>query len=216
HPAAALPGALPACSGRNALATGPTVGRQPDGVVRGMRAIMDAEEVGIGIILQDMQASLPPSGHRNYGAHLAKVAELERATDKPLVLVSPTAEVMSLELRGHLADGGIPTLRGLRPGLVAIKNMAAWAARKPDPRRLGDRALGPRPAPLLSEIAGMHGPLPAPVAARLLAGYGLPLVKSAVARSVDDAIAKAHDVGYPMVVKVASRDVPHRSDFGAV
>jgi acetate---CoA ligase (ADP-forming) len=213
---ASVRAALPGCSGDNPLDTGQTVGRQPDAVFRGMRAIMDAEEVGIGVILQDMQASLPPSGHRNYGAHLAKVAELERATDKPLVLISPTAEVMSLELRGHLADSGIPTLRGMRPGLVAVKNVAAWAARKPDPRRLGGHALGPLPAPLLSEIAGKRGPLPAPVAARLLAGYGLPLVKSVVARSVDDVMAKAHDIGYPMVVKVASRDVPHRSDFGAV
>ena len=208
--------ALPGCSGDNPLDTGQTVGRQPDAVFLGMRAIMEGEEVGIGVVLQDMQASLPASGRRNYGAHLAKVAELERTTDKPIVLISPTAEIMSTELLGHLAASGIPTLRGMRPGLVAVKNMAAWAARKPDPRRLGDRTSGPLPAPLLSEIAGTRGPLPAAVAAQVLAGYGLPVVKSAVARSLDDAVAKARDIGYPLVLKVVSRDVPHRSDVGGV
>ena len=32
-----------------------------------------------------MQASLPASSHRNYTGHLTTVAELSRATDKPIV-----------------------------------------------------------------------------------------------------------------------------------
>lgn len=206
--------ALPGCSGNNPLDTGQTVGRQPDAVLRGMQAIMRGEEVGIGVILQDMQASLPPSGHRNYGAHLAKVAELAQTTDKPLILISPTAEIMSMELRGHLSATGIPTLRGMRPGLVAVKNIASWTNRKPHPHRIRDQ--GPLPEPWLSEFGRRRGPLPAHVAAGLLAGYGLPLVKSAIARTVDEAVSKARNIGYPMVVKVASSDVPHRSDIGAV
>jgi acetyltransferase len=50
----------------------------------------------------------------------------------------------------------------------------------------------------------------------LLASYDIPVVKSAVARSPAEAIELAGRIGYPMVVKVASADVPHRSDVGAV
>ena len=37
----------------------------------------------------------------------------------------------------------MPPLRGLWPGLVAVKSMLDWAGRKPDPRRLAERTLTP-------------------------------------------------------------------------
>jgi acyl-CoA synthetase (NDP forming) len=40
--------------------------------------------------------------------------------------------------------------------------------------------------------------------------------KSAIARNVDDAINKAESIGYPVVMKVVSPDILHKSDAGAV
>jgi acetyltransferase len=51
---------------------------------------------------------------------------------------------------------------------------------------------------------------------RILRSYGVPAVKSCVAANLGEALDRAEDIGYPMVVKVASADVPHRSDVGAV
>jgi acyl-CoA synthetase (NDP forming) len=181
-----------------------------------MSAVMASEEVGVGVILQDMQASLPASSHRNYTAHLGTVAELSRATDKPIVVISPTAELMSEQLIACLEGTGTPALRGLGPGLAAVKSMLDWAARRPEPRRLGDRRLTPERAELRREIVDLRGPLPAQMVGRLLGSYGIPTVKSAVARSAAEALRLAPGIGYPMVVKVMSRDVPHRSDIGAV
>jgi acetyltransferase len=144
------------------------------------------------------------------------VAELSRATDKPIVVISPTAEIMSERLLACLDGTGTPALRGLWPGLVAVKGMLAWAARRPDARRLGDRKLAPGRAGLRREIGAMRGSLPRPLVGRLLASYGIPAVKSAVARSAAKAVILAGQIGYPMVVKVVSADVPHRSDVGAV
>ena len=213
---AALRAALPGIAGQNPLDIGQSVGRQPGAALAGMTAIMRAEEVGIGVVLQDMQASLPASSHRNYTVHLGTVAELSRAVDKPIVLISPTAEIMSERLLGQLEGTGVPPLRGLWPGLAAVKSMLDWAGRTPDPRRLGGRTLTPERVAMRRQIAGIKGPLPSPLVARLLASYGVPVVKSVVARSAAEALALAGRIGYPMVVKVASADVPHRSDVGAV
>ena len=92
---AALRAALPGIPGQNPLDIGQSVGRQAGAALAGMTAVMTAEEVGIGVVLQDMQASLPASSHRNYTVHLATVAELSRNVDKPIVVISPTAEIMS-------------------------------------------------------------------------------------------------------------------------
>ena len=207
---------LPGVPGENPLDVGASVGRQPGAVMTGMTAIMEAEEVGIGVVLQDMQASLPASSHRNYAVHLGTVAELSRKVAKPVIVISPTAEIMSERLLGHLTDTGVPPLRGLWPGLAAVKNMLDWAARTPEPRRLSDRSLTPERILLRQEVAGIRGPLPSALFSRLLASYGIPVVKSATASSAAEAVALAARVGYPMVVKVMSADVPHRSDVGAV
>jgi acetyltransferase len=207
---------LPGIPGQNPLDIGQSVGRQPGAALAGMAAIMTAEEVGIGVVLQDMQASLPATSHRNYTVHLGTVAELSRSADKPVVLISPTAEIMSERLLAVLDDTGVPPLRGLWPGLAAVKNMLDWSGRTPDPRRLADRKLTPERVALQRDIAASAGPLPSALTGRLLASYGIPVVKSAVARSAAEAVTLAAGIGYPMVVKVMSAGVPHRSDVGAV
>ena len=213
---AALRAVLPGIAGQNPLDIGQSVGRPPGAALAGMNAIMNAEEVGIGVVLQDMQASLPASSHHNYTVHLGTVAELSRNVDKPIVLISPTAEIMSDRLLAQLEDTGVPPLRGLRPGLAAVKSMRDWAGRRPDPRRLGGRSLTPERVGMRQEIAGLSGPLPSKLVGRLLASYRIPVVKSVVARSAAEALTLGGQIGYPMVVKVASADVPHRSDVGAV
>jgi len=213
---AALRSVLPGTPGQNPVDIGQSVGRQAGAALAGMTAVMTAEEVGIGVVLQDMQASLPASSHRNYTAHLTTVAELSRTVDKPIVVISPTAEIMSERLLGCLDDTGTPPLRGLWPGLAAVKNMLQWSGRTVDARRLADRNPTPERAALRKEVAGLRGSLPSALVGRLLASYGVPVVKSAVARSPDEAVTLAAGIGFPMVVKVQSAQVPHRSDVGAV
>lgn len=213
---AALRAVLPGISGENPADLGASVGRQANAALAGLSAIMQAQEVGLGVVLQDMQASLPESSHRNYTGHLTTVGELSRAVDKPIIVISPTAEIMSERLLSVLEGTGVPPLRGLWPGLAAVKGLVDWAGRRRDRRRLADRKLTPERAALRREIAGLRGPLPSALVARVLGSYGIPVVKSAVARSAEEALRLADRVGYPMVVKVASADVPHRSDVGAV
>ena len=207
---------LPGTPGQNPVDIGQSVGRSQGAALAGLTAVMDDAEVGIGVVLQDMQASLPASSHRNYTGHLTTVAELSRKVDKPVVVISPTAEIMSERLLACLDDTGTPALRGLWPGLVAVKSMLDWSARKPDPRRLAQRKLAGERAALAKEIGSLKGSLPTALIGRLLASYDIPTVKSAVARSVEEAVGHARTIGYPMVVKVMSAQVPHRSDVGAV
>lgn len=58
--------------------------------------------------------------------------------------------------------------------------------------------------------------LPEYAARELLAAYGIPFPKAALARTVDEALAAAREVGYPLVLKVASPDISHKTDVGGV
>jgi acetate---CoA ligase (ADP-forming) len=51
---------------------------------------------------------------------------------------------------------------------------------------------------------------------RVLSAFGLPLAVGAVARTPDDAAALAAVMGFPVVAKLSSPDVQHKTDIGAV
>jgi acetyl coenzyme A synthetase (ADP forming)-like protein len=53
-------------------------------------------------------------------------------------------------------------------------------------------------------------------AQQLLRCAGVPMPQSAVARTLDEAVRYANEFGYPVVLKVVSRDILHKSDVGGV
>lgn len=55
-----------------------------------------------------------------------------------------------------------------------------------------------------------------PEAKSLLAAYGIPVVETRIVRSAADAIDAAQAIGFPVAVKVLSRDISHKSDVGGV
>jgi acyl-CoA synthetase (NDP forming)/RimJ/RimL family protein N-acetyltransferase len=66
-------------------------------------------------------------------------------------------------------------------------------------------------------LAGGHeGHLPTAMAVDLLAAAGLPMVASRVAHDVDDAVAAARDLGYPVAVKTVSRSRLAKTEVGGL
>jgi len=51
---------------------------------------------------------------------------------------------------------------------------------------------------------------------RLLAAYGIPVVQTVVAASPDEAVAAAARIGYPVVLKLHSETITHKTDVGGV
>jgi acetyltransferase len=51
---------------------------------------------------------------------------------------------------------------------------------------------------------------------RLLAAFRVPVPRSEIVRSRDEAIAIARDIGFPVALKIHSRDITHKSDVGGV
>jgi acetyltransferase len=51
---------------------------------------------------------------------------------------------------------------------------------------------------------------------QVLASYGIPTVPSLIATSADRAVATANGIGYPVVLKVHSESITHKTDVGGV
>lgn len=135
----------------------------------------------------------------------AAAAELSKEfPDRTLVYSS----LFSAENRQHLQSLGIPAFDD--PGM-AVRCVAAL-------NFFARRAAAPGATPALTPPAGIPG------AARyneqealaLLAGHGVPVVATRVASDLAEALQAAQEVGYPLVLKVLSADIAHKSDVGGV
>lgn len=212
--------ALPGTSGNNPVDFGATVNVEDRNTPDAMQAVLGDAQVAAVVALQDTQESLNPATLQNYMNILGVYAEAGRSNQTPLVVISPTSENLDPGVRSMLLEHGVPLLRGLSPGLRAVGNLSlgkpglagAWASQH-----------GPRPSPFSEQAASLRaeiecgaGPLDPALSFRLLRAYGIPVTRSIVVSDADEAAARMAEVGFPMVVKVASRDVQHRSDVGGV
>jgi acetyltransferase len=51
---------------------------------------------------------------------------------------------------------------------------------------------------------------------KVLAAYGIPITDTELAQTADEAVAAADEIGYPVVAKLLSRTITHKTDVGGV
>lgn len=55
-----------------------------------------------------------------------------------------------------------------------------------------------------------------PESKEVVGSYGMPVTKFKIAKTVEEAVKFSGEIGYPVVIKIVSPDVLHKSDVGAV
>ena len=84
-----------------------------------------------------------------------------------------------------------------------------------DPTRTSPTATGPR-ALIQAVRASGRALLTEAESKQLLALYGIPTVATHVARDEGQAVASADEIGYPVVLKLFSETITHKTDVGGV
>ena len=205
---------LPGIPGSNPVDLGAVVGRETRDNEGGIDAILASPEVAALALVQDGQSSLNDRSLRYYLTVAAAYCRSAAKTDKPIVAISPSSRDLHPEIVAAFDTGGIPVIRGLREGLVGIRSCYAGEAARPKVQKEG--APDPEIAALREEIAGQTGQLTPAQSVRLLRAYNIPVVASITVRDCAEAVARAGEIGFPMVVKIVSRDIAHRSELGGV
>jgi acetate---CoA ligase (ADP-forming) len=131
------------------------------------------------------------------------------AQHKPIVFYSYT--LPSTFARATLAESGVIVLSGLTHAGVALRRIADYAKFKFASRAdAGVPALYDISAHLKSPVLSEHD------SKSLLRNAGIPLPDEILVTeksTLDGAIAR---IGFPLVVKIQSRDIPHKSEVGGV
>jgi acetyltransferase len=122
-----------------------------------------------------------------------------------------------------LNQAGIPTYETPERAISAFMYMYSYAHNQEIsqeippklPKSLEFDVAGARA--IIDKVLGDEGALLTEAESKaLLKGYGIPVNRTEVATSQKEAVRIAQEVGYPVVMKIHSRDIIHKSDAGGV
>jgi len=177
-------------------------------------AMLDADPLCDAVVLCTDAFDANPMGRPERALDYADlVVDAAGKSRKAHFLMGTRPGVVSRAQIERLRQHGLVAVGGSRQGLGAITKLGKWSV--PPASLLPNRAVigGCVPAlPAASDRASVHEA----DAKRLLAAQGLPITRESLASSLEEAMAAAREIGYPLVLKVVSDDIAHKSELGLV
>ncbi len=186
----------------------------PGVYMQSIRIMIDDPDTDIVII----DAEMPKAPHELRERNLRIVNEMAARASKPVIYIS----AMSIGFTEHTkalrkALPNITVLQGMDRAVGAIKALINYAGLRkevpdivssstPSARAVLERTLKRATGAALDEVASK----------KLLKAYGIPVSKEAIAQTATEAVKIAKTIGFPVVAKVVSADILHKSDIGGV
>lgn len=173
-----------------------------------------AEDEDVDMIMANFDLKEP------YGEEIARmVIEVYQQLGKPLV-VAPWVLPGTDEGEGvrALRRAGIPLLLDMNQTVKALAHLANYAEfltkrgqqayRIPEP---GEQARA-----LARRCTGLKGALSEGQSKEVLAAFGIPVSQGGLAVTREEAVVLAEQIGYPVVLKIDSPDISHKTEAGGV
>jgi len=186
----------------------------PSVYMQSIKIMIDDPDTDIVII----DSELPKAPHEQRERSLRIVNEMAGRAAKPVIYISAMSigftDFMK-ELRNTLPH--IAVLQGMDRAVGAIKSLIEYASlrkevpdivssSKPSARAVLEKTLKNAEGAALDEVASK----------KLLRAYGIPVSKEEIAQSASEAAKIAKKIGFPVVAKVVSAEILHKSDIGGV
>ncbi len=128
---------------------------------------------------------------------------------KPMVMIPFVEGSRNPEYYQRLAQVGVPVLPPTTYAFKCLKYLSDFAAYNPHERTL-EIALRNSGANNERVSLSEHE------SKRLIEKYAIDIPREAVAKTAEEAVKLAQEIGYPVVMKIDSRDIMHKSDAGCV
>ena len=165
-----------------------------------LRAMADDPGVGVAALAVDLVTEFDDDT-----AYADAVLDVAKRTDTPLAVLTSVPSAIDRPTAERLRDNGIPVLEGARSGIAALGHLVRW----PLPVDHSDLTVRTDRRDRWRARIAEGAP-----AFELLADYGVPVVDSRTAGSLEEALAAADAVGYPVALKTIG--ALHKSDVGGV
>ena len=178
-----------------------------------LQAAVDQPQADIILVVQDVPGGMSHRQVEQYKVVAKAAVEVAKKTEKTVLMLNNQSSGFNEEIRDIMEAGNVPLLQGTREGLLAVNNLIKYAEflRKPVPvftikRNDSAHKMLPEGDAVLTEFESK----------KLVAQYGIPVTKEYLCRSKDEALNKAEEFGYPLVMKVISKEIQHKTEAGVV
>jgi acetyltransferase len=152
------------------------------------------------------------------GAVAKAIIPVIYTADKPVV-VAVMGERLIQEAVEHLRAARVPEYRFPERAAAALATLAerleALEFAQAEPVLLKDV----KSQKVLEIFQACHTSedfLPAEIGEQILGAYGIPTNPLYLTKSPEEALARCRQIGFPVALKIASPDIPHKSDVGGV
>jgi len=169
-----------------------------------LQAIVDDPAVAVTALAVDLVSEFDGDT-----AYPDAVIEVAAATDSPIAVLASVPSAVDRTAAERLRSNGIAVLDSARSGIAALGNLAGWPLATGTTAALIDTN---RQRRWSSRLATPDWDARASFA--VLADYGIAIAATGVADDLDDVLAVADTVGYPVVLKTSAAD--HKSDVDGV
>jgi acetate---CoA ligase (ADP-forming) len=183
---------------------------QPEAHARAVGIFCRDPNVDIVVASQDAKNGWVQADHASSLFHQCVLSAHQgaAAAGKPLVVISPTAGELDAAIRDYASRHDIPCLAGLRPAVSALSQLVRSQFDLPSD--------GAEPAALSQPLDGRQDALSGRLTLQLLRDHGIAVWPSRLARTPDDALLAAGQLGYPVALKIDGPALSHRSAVGGV
>src|SRR5690349_9345493 len=187
----------------------------PSVYMKSIKIMIDDPDTDIVII----DSELPKAPHELRERNLRIVNDMAGEAGKPVIYIS----AMSIGFTDHTKElrkslPNIAVMQGLDRAVGAIKSLIEYAnLRKEVPDIVSSSKASAR-AMLEKALKYANGAaaLDEVESKKLLKAYGIPISQEAIAQTSAEAAKIAKKIGFPVVAKVVSPDILHKSDVGGV
>jgi acyl-CoA synthetase (NDP forming) len=176
-----------------------------------LRALAEDPSVALIAVVQDCSPGLSARGASNYRRIAQTVADVAREMPKPVVFFNTAAAGLHPQVIEPFAGSGVAVLQGARASLLAIARLLTHArfAASAEPRVLV-------PSVEWRARLATGQPFTERESKAFLAAHGIAVTREACASDATAAVKVASEIGYPVVLKIESRDLPHKTEVDGV
>jgi acyl-CoA synthetase (NDP forming) len=177
-----------------------------------LQALVD--DANIDIVTINLEANDPrPKELKSGNRFSAAIEKAAASAKKPIACFSSVVGgPVDPEILVPLREAGVPLMEGAECATATIRNLAEYYEFQRNQAQTAKAAASPPTA----RKKLPSGVLPAESAFRLFDEFGIPVVRSVLAHSADEAAAASDRMGYPVVLKIESAEITHKSDIGGV
>lgn len=168
-----------------------------------LEALVDDPDTAIGVMFEDIR-----NGSYITEGFTAAAIRVARRSAKPVALVTNYAALDHREVALKVTEAGVPVIDGTEEGLGAIRNLLSHRDHKP----LAPTAHPFNPKRDQWRVRLAKGSLSESEGLALLADYGIQVPRHYRAEDLENALAAARAIGFPVALKTAAPGIQHKSD----